>query len=112
VIVAVGFLTAAAVGAACRGLVLRHVNRLDALPWGTLAVNVSGSFALGLAAGLDATWLTVVGAGGLGAYTTFSTFALELVRLHEEHRTRRAVLYLVLMIGLCVAAAWLGLELS
>jgi CrcB protein len=112
VIVALGFLTAAALGAAGRGVVLRRVNRPAAIPWGTLAVNVSGSFLLGLAAGLDATWLTVVGAGGLGAYTTFSTFALELVRLHEEHRTGLAAVHLVLMVILCVAAAWIGLELS
>jgi CrcB protein len=61
-------------------------------PYGTLAVNVSGSALLGLVSGLtlhgDA--LTLVGGGLLGSYTTFSTWMLDSERL-AEHRSGRAV---------------------
>jgi CrcB protein len=109
---AIGFVIAAALGAAGRGLIVQRYNVAVRLPWGTLVVNVSGSFALGLAAGFDAPWLTVVGAGGLGAFTTFSTFAVELVDLGRHERRTLVVGYLVLMVVSCVAAAWAGLVLS
>ena len=55
-------------------------------PWGTLAVNVSGAFVLGVVAGAavhrDA--LTIVGTGVLGSYTTFSTWMFESQRLGED----------------------------
>jgi CrcB protein len=76
------------------GAVSRHqlesiVNRHwgDVFPWGTFAVNVSGSFALGLLIGLFAhrlgvpLWLQAAATVGfLGAYTTFSTLSLQLYR--------------------------------
>ena len=61
-----------------------------AFPWGTFVVNVSGCLILGLLTGLGLyhglgpTCGTIVGTGGLGAYTTFSTFTFETVRLAEE----------------------------
>ncbi|UPW02273.1 CrcB family protein [Halorussus gelatinilyticus] len=60
----------------------------------TLAVNVLGSFALGaLTTGLaaDATLLTVFGTGFCGAFTTFSSFAVETVELYETGARRAAV---------------------
>ena len=61
-----------------------------AFPWGTLAINVSGSFAVGLLFALTAERGPLppelrlpLGVGFLGAYTTFSTFALESLRLAE-----------------------------
>ena len=59
----------------------------------TLAVNIAGSFALGaLTAGLaeDATVLTVFGTGFCGAFTTFSSFAVETVDLYESGARREA----------------------
>lgn len=61
-------------------------------PWGTLVVNATGSFAIGLlfTALIDGRWemvpwlRTAITVGFLGAYTTFSTFTLESVRLVEE----------------------------
>jgi CrcB protein len=59
-------------------------------PWGTFVVNVSGSFALGVLTGLALYHAfpeeprIVLGAGFCGAYTTFSTFGLETVRLLEQ----------------------------
>ena len=60
----------------------------------TLAVNVLGSFALGaLTAGLaaDAALLALFGTGFCGAFTTFSSFAVETVELYEDGARRRAV---------------------
>ena len=70
----------------------------DAFPWGTWVVNVTGSLALGIVTGLvlyhglgDAP-KAVVGTGFVGAYTTFSTFGYETVRLAEEGSRYEAVL--------------------
>jgi fluoride exporter len=77
-----------------------------AFPWGTLAVNATGSFALGLVG-----TSMLVGTGLLGAYTTFSTWMLETHRLAEDGRWRRAVINVVGSLAVGLAAAWLGRQL-
>lgn len=78
------------VGAVTRYLVSGWVHRLAgaAFPWGTLAVNAGGCFALGLLMGLveargavSAEWRLFLGIGALGSMTTFSTFGYETVEL-------------------------------
>jgi CrcB protein len=92
-LVAVG----AAVGAPLRYLVDRALNGRHGsrLPWGTLAVNVAGSFLLGmLAAGslrTPAPVMAAVGTGFCGTLTTYSTFGYETVRLWHERAGRYAV---------------------
>ena len=80
---------AGALGAASRHLLESFVNRHwgDAFPWGTFVVNISGSFVLGALVGLFANRLSVpfwlqagVTVGFLGAYTTFSTYILQIYR--------------------------------
>jgi len=91
----------AALGAPLRYLVDLFVqSRHDGLmPWGTLAVNVSGSLLLGTVAGVvDATggheWLlALLGTGFCGALTTFSTVQLELLRMLDAHHYGLAVGY-------------------
>lgn len=112
---------AAAVGAAARYALDIVIQRRHAsgLPWGTFAINVSGSFALGLVTGLAAHHglgsdaVSVLGAGLLGGYTTWSTFAWETYALNEQGRRPAAALNVVgsLAIGLAAAAAGLGLAL-
>jgi len=88
----VAFLVAAGIGAPARYLLDGWIqDRTEgAFPWGTFTVNVTGCLALGVIAGLGlyhdlgTTVRTVVGTGGLGAYTTFSTVTFETVRLAEE----------------------------
>jgi CrcB protein len=75
-------------------------------PWGTLAVNATGSFVLGLV-GTSA----LIGTGLLGAYTTFSTWMLETHRLAEDGRWRPAVLNVVGSLAVGLLAAWLGRQL-
>jgi len=85
------------------------------LPWGTLTVNVVGSFALGAVAAAVAvagapSWLmTLLGTGFCGALTTFSTFGFETVRLLEEGSLLEAFVNVLASLAagmLAVAAGW------
>jgi CrcB protein len=112
---------AAAVGAPLRYVVDQAIQHRfpGAFPSGTLTINLTGSLLLGLLAGLAAHHglapqaLTVLGTGLLGAYTTFSTFSYETIRLLEDGAVAEATLNVVgsLALGLAAAAAGLGLGL-
>jgi CrcB protein len=112
------FCVAAAVGAPARYVIDGYVqDRADgAFPWGTFVVNSTGCLLLGLLTGwglyhhLDSSARTVLGTGGLGAYTTFSTFSFETVRLAEEGATNEAVRNTLanLVVGLAAASAGLA----
>lgn len=87
-------------------------------PWMTLGINASGSFAIGVIYVLvaekstlhaDSRYLLMV--GFLGAFTTFSTFALETVTLFESGRGVLAVSYVVLTLLSCLLGCWLGMLL-
>lgn len=90
---------AGGVGAAARLLLDGAIrDRIGArYPWGTVVINLSGSFLLGLVTALAAgellpeAWSLVLGTGLLGGYTTFSTASFETVRLVQEHRWAAAV---------------------
>lgn len=89
-----------------------------AFPWGTFAINMSGSFLLGLLTGLalyqgfPGTPKTILGAGFLGSYTTFSTYTYESLRLVEEGARTEALANVLGSVGAGVAAAALGLALA
>ena len=78
-------------------------------PWGTFAVNISGSFILGLLFGAGAAGATYLLAGTacVGSYTTFSTWMLEAHRLGDDDDRRPLAAYLIasLVVGLAAAAA-------
>lgn len=85
-------------------------------PLGTLLVNISGSFLLGLffryALGTDAISLEVralLTTGFCGGYTTFSTFSYDTMMLLEEGQSSRATTYVVLSVVLSLVATWLGI---
>lgn len=93
------------------GLTLLVADRLHPhLPVGTLAVNLSGAFLLGLLAGaaVEGDARLLLGAGLLGAYTTFSTWMIETQRIEEAGKRRIAATNLVLSIILGIAAVALG----
>lgn len=102
--------TGGAVGAVLRYLVgqLLASNRF---PVGTLAVNVLGSFALGVVtvvAGSE-TVVLLVGIGLCGSFTTYSSFSVETVQMWEDGRRVRAAVYAggtLLACGLAVGVAW------
>jgi CrcB protein len=113
------FLVAAGIGATSRYLLDGWVQdrTSGAFPWGTFTVNVSGCLLLGVLTGLglyhdlDATTRTVLGTGGLGAYTTFSTFTFETIRLAEEGALDEAFRNAAanVLVGLAAASAGLAL---
>ncbi|WP_293787929.1 CrcB family protein, partial [uncultured Aeromicrobium sp.] len=76
----------------------------------TWIVNLVGSFALGLLAALDAgpQTLLVVGTGLLGGFTTFSTAAVDSVKVGREQSTAAGAGHAVAMLVTCVGAAILG----
>lgn len=84
-----------AVGALARHAVFLRLasDPDDDLPLSTLAVNVAGSFVLGLAvfAGLGESAMQFLGIGICGSFTTFSSFSVETVRLWERGERRLAV---------------------
>lgn len=86
-------------------------------PWGTLVVNVSGSFLIGLFATLTgpdgrffapASFRQFFMLGLCGGYTTFSSFSLQTLNLAEEGEWFRAAANAVLSMVLCLAGVWLG----
>lgn len=88
------------------------------LPLGTIVINVSGSFALGLLTGaiavstLPSGWAIVVGTGFLGGYTTFSTASFETVRLLQDRKLGAAAINGVGVLVAAALAAGLGLWLG
>lgn len=107
VLVAVG----GAAGSALRYLVAQAVG----FPFGTLAVNVSGSFAIGVAfvalAGRGPAYPLFV-TGVLGGFTTFSAFSLDAMRLVEHGRITAALAYVAASVFLSLAACLVGLWLA
>jgi fluoride exporter len=83
-------------------------------PFGTLGVNLTGSFALGVASGaaLGADASKLVATGLIGAYTTFSTWALESQRLAEDGQTWPAALNFAVSLALGLAAVLAGRQIG
>lgn len=109
---AAAFVVASALGAVLRAEVGRRCRPRSGFPLGTLLVNVSGAFALGLLSAVTDPVATVLGAGALGSFTTFSTFARDVVALAEPSRAATAALYLVATLALGVAAAAAGIAVA
>jgi fluoride exporter len=106
---------AGAFGALVRYLLSGFVQqRVDThLPVGTLAVNLSGAFLIGIVAGIDdlQTGATLIAAGFLGGFTTFSTWMIETIRLGIPALRSRAGFNLIvpLLAGIGLAAAGFSL---
>jgi CrcB protein len=113
-VIAIGLL--GGVGAVSRflldGAVAGRIGR--SFPFGTLAVNLSGAFVLGILVGaaLSTGAYRLFGVGLLGAYTTFSTWAMESHRLSEDGQERLGAANFAVSLVLGVGAAWLGRELG
>lgn len=89
-----------------------------AFPYATLTINLGGSFVLGVLAGafefgsVSPEARLALGVGFLGAFTTFSTFTYEIVRLVDTGSATLALLYVVASAALGITAAILGLALG
>ena len=90
----------------------------ERFPWVTLAINVTGSFALTFLITfaaeryLSTSLTTAIAVGFLGAYTTFSTFSHETFVLADTGRGATAAIYVVASVLGGLAAAWGGYELA
>ncbi|WP_433269928.1 fluoride efflux transporter CrcB [Actinosynnema sp. CS-041913] len=104
----------AAAGAVGRYLVDRFLQaRHDStFPWGTLTVNVAGSFILGCVAGADPVWTALIGVGFCGGLTTYSTFSFETVRLLEDGAYKQAFANVTVSVVAGVAAAAAGYAIT
>jgi len=102
-----------AIGAVIRYLVVLGVS----FPMGTLAVNVIGSFLMGLAfvwlmaKGMDRVMLLLM-TGVLGGFTTFSAFSLDVLRLVEDGRISGAVLYVAGSVLLSLVAIFVAVSIA
>jgi CrcB protein len=88
-------------------------------PYGTLSVNILGSFAMGFLFILlldrlsnDVALRAFLLIGLLGSFTTFSTFSVETLNLIESGQLARALANVLLSVALCIAAAALGVLLA
>ncbi len=108
----------AVVGTPLRFFVARVIGERigETFPWGTLVVNVTGCFLMGLAAayakkhglsGQSEFWL-LFATGFLGSYTTVSSFALQTLALARDGEQRFALGNIALSVGLCLGAVALG----
>jgi CrcB protein len=106
------------------GAALRHGMNLAAasllgtrFPYGTLFINISGSFVMGLvvawlalkSAGGAQDWRLFITTGILGGYTTFSAFSLETALLYERGELGLAALYVAASVVLAIAGLFAGL---
>ena len=89
-------------------------------PWGTLLINLSGCFIIGLVLGITQTRVSpysqvvraFMAVGVLGGYTTFSTFAYDALTLENEGSTVVSVLYIVASVAGGLLAAYAGTIIS
>jgi CrcB protein len=101
------------------GIVARLVG--ETFPWGTLLINVSGSFVIGFFGTLTgpdgrvfagATTRQFVMIGICGGYTTFSSFSLQTLNLMNDGEWLHAGGNIVLSVVLCLIGVWLGVVLA
>ncbi|MCE9514830.1 MAG: fluoride efflux transporter CrcB [Mycobacterium sp.] len=103
-------------GAVARLLMEHGVRRqlTMAFPVGTITVNVTGAFLLGVVSGIGLSHIgaVLIGTGFLGAYTTFSGWMLETRSLRQDRRMRAAAANIAVSVVLGLLAAWAGQRLG
>jgi CrcB protein len=109
-----------AFGAVARHFVNNQITHWlgDGFPWGILVANVAGSFAMGvLVESMALVWSPSLElrafliVGGLGAFTTFSTFSLQVALLYERGQMMLAAGYIISSVTLAVGGLFAGLAL-
>jgi CrcB protein len=102
----------AAVGAPARFAIDQYIRRYSSKPYGVFVVNILGSFLLGLTFGRSEHIVDLLAIGFAGAFTTWSTFMLDIYLAYELKRYKEAVANLTISLGFGLLAAWLGLQLA
>ena len=102
----------AAVGGPMRFVVDQRIRKYTAQPYGIFTVNILGSFLLGLTYGKVEAGFDLFAIGFAGAFTTWSTFMLDIYLAYELKRYKEAWFNLVMSLGFGLLAAWCGLQLA
>lgn len=105
-------LLGAAIGGPMRFVVDQKIRTYTAKPYGIFAVNILGSFFLGLTYGRVEEGFDLFAIGFAGAFTTWSTFMLDIYLAYELKRYREAAANLVMSLGFGLLAAWVGIQLA
>ena len=105
------FIIGAGIGTGARFLIVNHLKTWTEFPAGVLFVNVLGSFILGLTANgvSDVNYLSF---GFCGAFTTWSSFLLEINNDLNQKRNNSAYWHITTTFVLGLFAAWLGVKLA
>ena len=102
----------AAVGAPARFAIDQYIRRYTTKPYGVFVVNILGSFLLGLAYGRSEQVHDLLAVGFAGAFTTWSTFMLDIYLAYELRRYKEVVANLTLSLAFGLLAAWCGLQIA
>jgi len=102
----------AAIGAPARFAIDQYIRKFSRQPYGIFLVNILGSFLLGLTINSSEHVHDLLAIGFAGAFTTWSTFMLDIFLAYELRRYKEAGLNLVLSLGIGLLAAWFGLSLA
>jgi len=102
----------AAIGGPMRFVVDQKIRTHTAKPYGIFAVNILGSFLLGLTYGRVEEGFDLFAIGFAGAFTTWSTFMLDIYLAYELKRYSEAAANLVMSLGFGLLAAWIGIQLA
>lgn len=102
----------AALGAPARFLIDQYLRKFTNKPIGTFTVNIVGSFLIGLTFANKSHWHDFLAIGIAGAFTTWSTFAIDLYLAYELKKYKEVAVNLVASLVCGLAAAWLGLQLA
>ena len=102
----------AAIGAPARFAIDQYIRRFSTKPYGIFLVNILGSFLLGLTFKSSEHIHDLLAIGFAGAFTTWSTFMLDIFLAYELKRYKEAGMNLVLSLGLGLVAAQIGLSLA
>ena len=102
----------AAIGGPMRFVVDQKIRTYTTRPYGIFAVNIIGSLLLGLTYGRVEEGFDLFAIGFAGAFTTWSTFMLDIYLAYELKRHKEAAINLVMSLGIGLLAAWFGLQLA
>ena len=102
----------AAIGAPARFAIDQYIHRFSPKPYGIFLVNILGSFFLGLTFHSGENIYSLVAIGFTGAFTTWSTFMLDIFLAYELRRYKEAGFNMILSLGFGLLAAWCGLQLA
>ena len=102
----------AAVGAPARFALDQYIRKFTDKPYGIFIVNTLGSFLLGMTFKSSEKVNDLLAIGFAGAFTTWSTFMLDIYLAFELKRYRDASANLILSLGFGLIAAWCGLQLA